>query len=473
VAPPLEHGVRLFDTMTRETRELQPVDGKTFGFYCCGPTVYGPAHIGNFRTFVLNDILRRVLEVSGMRTKHVRNITDVDDKTIRDSQAAGMALPAFTAKWTECFHADCERLNCLKPHVEPSAVEHIPEQVAMIETLIEKGHAYPSGDGSVYFKISSYDEYGRLARLDQQDLDLGRTQNQRANADEYEKDSVCDFVLWKGRRPEDGDNFWESPWGEGRPGWHLECSAMSYKYLGETFDLHSGGEDLKFPHHENEIAQSRCACQGQFALNWFHPAFLIVDGAKMSKSLGNLYTIDDLAQEGVSAMEVRYLLASAHYRRQLNFTFDSLHAAREALGKLARAERELAKAAGQESAPTYKDICKLDDLGVFAPALAALNDDLNTAEGLGQLFKALRIATTEGDPVVNWKGFHAILAALGLTLPELEAPEAPPEVIALAEKRQGARASKDWTAADAARDELKELGWVVKDSQNGYELETI
>jgi len=465
--------VRLFDTLTRETRELQPADGKTFGFYCCGPTVYGPAHIGNFRSFVLQDVLRRVLEVGGMRTKHVRNITDVDDKTICDSQAAGMPLTNFTTQWTERFHEDCRKLNCLPPHVEPSAVAHLPEQIAMIEALIEKGHAYASDDGSVYFRISSFSEYGRLARLDRQDLELGRTQNQRANADEYEKDSICDFVLWKARRREDGENFWPSPWGEGRPGWHLECSAMSLKYLGETFDMHSGGEDLKFPHHENEIAQSRCACDGQFALSWFHPTFLLVDGAKMSKSLKNLYTLDDLEKKGFTAAECRYVLVSAHYRKQLNFTFDSLHAAKEALGKLARAERELARAAGQEGAPSYKSLCGLEDFGVFAPAFVALNDDLNTAEALGQLFVGLRTATSEGGAGPNWRGLHAILAALGLILPGVAVVKAPPEAVALAEKRQEAREGKDWAAADRLRDELKELGWVVKDLREGYELEPV
>ena len=474
--PPLEHGVRLFDTMTREMRELQPADGKVFGFYCCGPTVYGPAHIGNFRTFVLNDVFRRVMEVSGLRTRHVRNITDVDDKTIRDSQAGGMSLSDFTRKWTERFHRDCDALNCLKPHIEPSAVEHIPEQIEMIEALVEKGHAYSSDDGSVYFRIASFPEYGKLARLDQQELELGRTQDRRANADEYEKDSVSDFVLWKARRPEDGENYWESPWGEGRPGWHLECSAMSFKYLGESFDLHSGGEDLKFPHHENEIAQSRCACGGHFARAWFHPRFLMVDGEKMSKSLNNLHTLEDIERDpGATAMEVRYVLISAHYRKQLNFTFDGLHAAREALGKLTRSEALLARAAGREDEkpPSYRELCRLESLGVFAPALAALNEDLNTAEGLGQLFKGLRVAAVEGDPLVNWLGFHAILAALGLQLPEPEVPEAPAEVVALAEKRQQARTERDWAGADAFRDELNKLGWSVKDGQNGYELKPL
>ena len=465
--------MRLFDTMTRETRELEPVDGKTLGYYCCGPTVYGPTHVGNFRTFVLQDVLRRVLEIGGMETKHVRNLTDVDDKTIRDSQAAGRSLQDFTRHWTARFHEDCAKLNCLQPHVEPTAVGHIPEQIRMAEALIEKGHAYPSDDGSVYFKISSFKDYGKLARLDQQDLELGRVQNQRANSDEYEKESVSDFVLWKGRREEDGENYWKSPWGEGRPGWHLECSAMSYKYLGETFDLHSGGEDLKFPHHENEIAQSRCACGGDFARNWFHPRFLLVDGEKMSKSLNNLYTLEDLAKDpGATPMEVRYLLISAHHQKQLNFTFDGLHAAREALSKLARAGAELAESAGREGEPppAYRELCKVKEYGVFAPSLAALNDDLNTAEGLGQLFKGLR-SSKDGDPLGNWMGFHAVLAALGLILPDLAKPQAPPEVVDLAEKRQAARQAKDWSAADAARDELRALGWIVKDGQTGYELE--
>ncbi|NNC89148.1 MAG: cysteine--tRNA ligase [Akkermansiaceae bacterium] len=455
--------------MSREMRDLQPVDGKCFRFYCCGPTVYGPAHIGNFRTFVLQDILRRTLEVGGLKTKHVRNITDVDDKTIRDSQAAGEGLREFTARWVKRFHEDCEKLNCLPPHVEPSAVEHIPQQIAMIETLIAKGNAYASGDGSVYFRISSFPEYGRLARLDRQDLDLGKTQDQRADADEYEKDSICDFVLWKGRRPEDGENHWSSPWGEGRPGWHLECSAMTQQYLGDTFDLHSGGVDLVFPHHENEIAQSRCACGGEFARHWFHGTHLLVDGGKMSKSLGNLYTVSDLEERGFTPMEIRYVLIGGHYRKPVNFTFDSLHAAREALAKLARGERDLARAAGEDAPPAYREVAGLDDLGVFAPALAALQDDLNTAEALGRLFTGLRTAADD-HAATNWRGFHAVLAALGLRLPSLEV-DVPDEIRALAEKRGEARADKDWAASDALRDELLEKGWLVKDSRDGYELE--
>ncbi|MDE0827052.1 MAG: cysteine--tRNA ligase [Akkermansiaceae bacterium] len=462
--------MRLFDTLSRQVREVEPVDGKTFRFYCCGPTVYGPAHIGNFRSFVVQDVLRRVLELGGVKTKHVRNITDLDDKTIRDSQAAGKSLKEFTAFWTERFHADGEKLNCMVPHVEPSAVEHIPQQITMIEELIEKEHAYASGDGSVYFRISSYPDYGKLAHLDMQELKLGKTQNQRADADEYEKDSLSDFVLWKARREEDGENFWASPWGEGRPGWHLECSAMIRQYLGETFDLHSGGVDLIFPHHENEIAQSKCSCGGEFAKHWFHVTHLMVDGGKMSKSKGNLYTVDDLVEKGFSSNEVRYVLVGGHYRKPMNFTFDTLHAAQEALGKLARGEKALAEAAGVGEAPSYKELCGLEDAGIFAEAWASLNDDLNSATALGKVFTALR-KSEEGDALSNWKGLHLVLAGLGVTLPDLDVTvDVPAEIQELGEQRWAARTAKEWAESDRLRDELAAKGWLVKDGKDGFEL---
>lgn len=403
--------------------------------------------------------MRRVLELGGMKTKHVRNITDVDDKTIRDSVSAGMQLADFTAQWRDRFHADCEALNCLKPHIEPSAVEHIPEQVAMIEELLEKGHAYASEDGSVYFKITSFSEYGKLSRLDQRELDLGKTQNERANSDEYAKDNIADFVLWKSRRDEDGDNYWSSPWGEGRPGWHLECSAMILKYLGRTFDLHSGGEDLVFPHHENELAQSKCSCGGEFARHWFHSTHLLVNGKKMSKSSGTLYTLSDLADEGWSPMEVRYVLIGANYRKQLNFTMESLHAAREALGRLA-------KAAKDHAVPGYRELSKGGSLGVFAGAFKRLNEDLNTAAALGELFANLKNARSLDD----WHGFFTVLASLGLTLPEPEGIEVPEKIAKLAENRWKARQDKDWAASDRYRDELAENGWMVKDGREGYEV---
>ncbi len=462
--------MRLFDTLSRTERELRPIDGTTFRFYCCGPTVYGPSHIGNFRTFVIQDVLRRTLETGGTRTLHVRNITDVDDKTIRDSQKAGKSLTDFTSNWTRTFHVDCEKLGLLPPHIEPGAVEHIPQQIAMIETLIEKGNAYASDDGSVYFKISSFPGYGRLSRLDQRELDLGKTQNARASSDEYEKDSLSDFVLWKARRAEDGANYWPSPWGEGRPGWHLECSAMIREYLGDSFDLHSGGVDLVFPHHENEIAQSECACGGHFAAHWFHVTHLLVDGGKMSKSLGNLYTLEDLAAKGFTPMEVRYVLIGAHYRKPLNFTLDSLSGAREALAKLAKGARQLAANAGPET--------RLDSVGFgpFQTAWESLCDDLNTPGALGGIFTGLREASrlTGPEAAAALAGLNRLLRALGLTLPEggqAESIEIPEAIRSLAETRWQARLAKNWEESDTLRARLAEQGWLMKDGKDSYSLE--
>lgn len=467
--------MRLYDTLAREIQELKPIDHDTFRFYCCGPTVYGPAHIGNFRTFVVQDVFRRSLELGGMKTKHVRNITDVDDKTIRDSQAVGQTLLEFTGIWTEKFHSDCAALNCLEPDVEPGAVEHIPQQIVMIEELIKRGHAYAADDGSVYFKISSYPEYGALSQLDKRELDLGITQNARANnADEYEKDSVADFVLWKGRRDEDGENFWQSPWGEGRPGWHIECSAMILEHLGESFDLHSGGEDLVFPHHENEIAQSKCSTDGDFAAHWFHVTHLLVDGSKMAKSKGNFYRLEDLLEKGHTASEVRYALIGAHYRKQMNFTIDGLHAAREALGKLLKAERFLAEKAGVDEAPTYEELIGLEDKGLFDEAWLGLNEDLNTQRAIGAMFGALKRAQNADDALVQWLGLHFMLQAIGIVLPVVEEEmevDVPEEIRVMAEQRWQARLDKDWAKSDELRDELKSLGWEVKDGSDGWSLQ--
>ncbi len=462
----------LFDTMSRAQRELTPLDGSTYRFYACGPTVYGPAHIGNFRTFVLQDLFRRVLELGGTPTKHVRNLTDLDDKTIRVSQEQGQTLTDFTRHWTQLFHADCAALHCLPPHIEPSAVEHIPHQVRMIEELIAKGHAYAAPDGSVYFKITSFPDYGRLSRVKERELKQGAS----VSDDEYEKDTLGDFALWKARKPEDGPNFWPAPWGEGRPGWHLECSAMIREYLGDTFDLHSGGVDLVFPHHENEIAQSECCADSGhhgFAAHWFHITHLLVDGKKMSKSLGNLYTLADLAAKGYTPEELRYVLTAAHYRAQLNFTFDSLDGARQALAKIARSERALAARAGQDAAPSYESLMGQDP-GPFAPAWTALNHDLNTAETLGHVFTALKSlkpeALTPSEALAAWRGLHLILAAFGIVLPQEKADEVPAEVRTVAEARWAARIAKDWAESDRLRGELDALGWTMKDGREDYTL---
>ncbi len=465
--------MKIYETMSRTLRDVLPMDGQTFRFYCCGPTVYGPAHIGNFRTFAVQDTFRRVLELSGLPTRHVRNLTDVDDKTIRQSQVEGKSLRAFTDFWRDKFHADCAALNLLTPHVEPSAVTHIPQQIDMIRQLITGGHAYQAADGSVYFKIASFPGYGRLSRLDTRELKFGAA----VDSDEYEKEGIADFVLWKARKPEDGPNFWPSPWGEGRPGWHLECSAMTREYLGDTFDLHSGGVDLVFPHHENEIAQSECCTGKEFSRLWFHVNHLVVEGRKMSKSLGNLYTLDDLATRGYPPIVVRYALLSGHYRTPLNFTFASLDAAKSALEKIARTETALAERAGFPAQLQYDSLRGLTDFGPFASAFDALLEDLNTPEALGRLFAALnRLKVGSLSPLDSqtaWRGLHGVLAALGLDLPSLpsETPSAvPPEIQALAQRRWDAKLAKNWDEADALRRQLSALGWTIKDGKDGFEV---
>ena len=317
--------IQLYDSLERKLKPLaaSQKDG-VFRFYNCGPTVYAPAHIGNFRTFVVNDVLRRLLELEFPgKVKHVRNLTDVDDRTIGQTQKEKLPLAEITKKWTNLFHADCNALNCLRPHAEPTATGYIKEQVNMIEVLMEKGNAYRASDGSVYFKISSFPGYGGLSRIRERELKVTV-----ATADSDHKDSVSDFALWKAWKPEeDGDVKWPGPRGagEGRPGWHVECSAMSMSLLGDTIDLHSGGVDLLFPHHENEIAQSQCCNGTKFSNHWYHSEHLLVDGTTMSKSKGNYYTFGDLTAKGFSAPAIRLALLKGHPRKQLNFTIDTLH----------------------------------------------------------------------------------------------------------------------------------------------------
>ncbi len=463
--------LRIHDTLTDSLQDVLPADGKRVGFYCCGPTVYAAAHIGNFRTFVVQDIFRRALELSGTPVKHVRNLTNVDDKTIRVSQEQGQSLGEFTAFWTEKFHADCEALNLLRPQIEPGAVEHIAEQIDLIQRLMDKGHAYQAGDGSVYFRVESFPAYGRLSRVQDRELTTGTAAQ---SDDEYDRDSLSDFALWKAAKPEDGPNVWESPWGRGRPGWHLECSAMSMKYLGPSFDVHSGGIDLTFPHHENEIAQSE-ACTGvTFSRLWFHVVHLMVDGHKMSKSLGNMYTLEELQAKGFRPEEVRYALIAGHYRKHLNFTLASLEAARPNLQRLAKLEKHLHHVAGSPKRPSYGALCtSRPALGRFAPAFEALLENLNVPRALGEVFKAageIEKAPQSAKPE-EYSGLIVILEALGLRLPELGAVEAPGEIRALAEQRLEARANKDWGKSDELRDQLAALGWSIKDVKGGYELE--
>ena len=454
--------IRLHDSLTREARELQPsqADG-VFRFYNCGPTVYAAAHIGNFRTFVVNDLLRRLLELEFGKNKvhHVRNLTDVDDKTIRRSREEGRPLAEVTRHWTDKFHADCAALNCLPPHDEPRAADprFIREQVNMIEVLMEKGNAYRAADGSVYFKVASYPDYGALSRVKERELQVGATLKSQA-ADADEKEDVSDFALWKAHKPEDGDVKWPGPDGaaEGRPGWHIECSAMSKALLGPTIDLHTGGVDLLFPHHENEIAQSQCCNGTTFARHWYHSEHLLVDGKKMSKSLGNLYTLDDLKAKGFTPAALRYALLCGHPRKQLNFTLDSLHAAESALKTLRAFKAQLTPAGTADP---------------FGPVFASLQDDLNTPGAFGALFTIINRGATDSSPAA----FERVLFALGLDLtePVVAKTEIPAEITALAEKRWAAKQAKDFADADALRKELTAAGWSMLDRKDGFTLEPV
>jgi len=468
--------ITAYNTYTKN-KEILSESGKEFGMYCCGPTVYGPAHIGNFRTFLVQDALRRVLECAKVKVIHVRNITDVDDKTIRESRKLGMTLTAFTQKWTEKFHEDCSKLNMLQPSVEPKATEHIPEQIAMVKTLQDKGFAYATSDGSVYFKISAFADYGKLSNLDKENLATQTTNSAGSEnlADEYERENVSDFALWKGAKPEDGENFWESPWGKGRPGWHIECSAMSKKYLGDAFDLHGGGIDLVFPHHENEIAQSECSSGvSPCVRHWFHSAHLMVESQKMSKSLGNLYTLDDLIAKNYTPNQVRFALLAGHYRQQLNFTFKGLDDAKSALTKLDKHLSLYLKELNISNAEFLNFINSNEKIEgtIFEKTFDALCDDLNIPKALGELFTAF--SKTEKVSVADIKALGAVLYSFGIkpfeSLEEKKV-DAPAEIINLANRRIEAKKSKDFALADSLRAEITSLGWNILDTKAGYTLE--
>lgn len=479
------HTVHLHDTLSRQLKALQPERPDRFRMYVCGPTVYGPAHIGNFITFVRFDVLYRLLKACGYNPLYVRNITDVDDKTIKGSIDSGQSLLDFTSRWTDRFHRDCESLNLLKPDVEPKATDHIQEQLEMIGKLMDKGYAYVGGDGSVYYKVSQFKGYGKLSHFDPEAL-LSQSSNSagQANlADEYDRDAIADFALWKAHKEADGPVVWDSPWGPGRPGWHLECSAMSLRYLGETFDLHGGGEDLCFPHHENEIAQSEAATGKPFARHWMHGVHLLVEGKKMSKSLGNFFTLGDLIDKGFDPMEIRLGMLGGHYRQQFNFTLNGLSAARAALGKLSRGYArllDLSEVSEADLCPQQEALLvEIEDFGAFAPAWDAIRRDLNTPAALGALHTGLKSAVS-GDKQSAKRDLMALrklLAVLGVEVqasaPEQPEASIPTEIQELAEKRWQAKNDRDFAAADQLRDQLKQAGWTVIDKKDGYELQTV
>jgi cysteinyl-tRNA synthetase len=457
--------LKLRNTLTRTREEFKPLEGNTVRMYACGPTVYGYGHIGNFRTFVSVDVLRRYLKYLGYEVVHVMNITDIEDKIIRDMKVAGKGLEEFTNFYTEEFMRDIDSLNIEHPEIIPRATQHIDEMVEIMKHLEANGHTYAS-DGSLYFSISTLPTYGKLSGLKLE----GNKAGARVDVDEYEKDDARDFVLWKAPKEED-EPRWETPYGTGRPGWHLECSAMSMKYLGESFDLHCGGVDLIFPHHENEIAQSEGATGKPFVNHWFHVEFLLVDGKKMSKRDGNFFTVRDLAEKGFSSDAIRYLLISAPYSTQLNFTLDGLKGAESALEKLRNFRRRVKEIEGSnESHAKIQEILQR----AKADFETAMNDDLNTSGALAAMFDLRRDINTaidedefgeadKAEVLALLASFDSVLGVLGEE--KVETLEA--EIEGLIEERYAARKNRDFARADQIRNDLAERGIILEDTPQG------
>jgi len=457
--------VKLFNTLGRSTVEFSPIEPGHVRLYTCGPTVYNVVHIGNLRTFLFEDVLRRHLKARGLRVTQIMNLTDVDDKTIRGAAQAGVSLDDFTRQYIEAFFRDIQALNLEKVERYPRATEHIPEMIALIERLRERGHTYES-DGSVYFRIASFPGYGKLSQIDLTQTRRG----ERVADDEYEKEDVKDFVLWKGAKP--GEPTWDSPFGPGRPGWHVECSAMSMKYLGESFDIHTGAVDNIFPHHENEIAQSEGATGKPFVAVWLHAEHLIVEGEKMAKSKGNFLTLPDVLARRNDPAAIRYLLLSVPYRKKLNFTWDALAGAASAVERLRAASVRIAEVAGTGKAegafPAKERAAKLrEDFG------AALDDDLNTAEAQGALFTFLRdVNAAIDDRTLDSAGAREVQAALVsadevLGVLQKERGTISHEIEALIEQRNDARKRRDFATSDRIREELAGRGIVLEDGPSG------
>jgi len=457
-------GLRFFNTLTRRLEEFQPLETGHVRMYTCGPTVYDFVHIGNLRTFVFEDLLRRYLKYKGYRITHVMNLTDIDDKTIKNSRLKGISLDAYTADYKKAFFTDIDALNFERAELYPEATTHVPEMVALIERLLEKGVAYESG-GSIYFRIASFPQYGRLSHMNLDELKVGA----RVASDEYEKEQVSDFALWKGWDEADGDVYWETEVGKGRPGWSIECSAMSMKYLGETFDIHTGGVDNMFPHHENEIAQSEAATGKPFVKYWLHSEHLLVDGARMAKSLGNYYTLRDITAKGYDPLVVRYMLLAVHYRQQMNFTFAGLDAARNSLERyhdfIANLTDFSSDASGGEA-----DRCINNAVSGFE---AALDDDLNISRALGVVFDFIRdinrlkaekrLSSAEAQEalqVVN--RFDSVLG-----FQKKDAAALDTEIEAKIAARDVARRTKNWKESDRLRDELLAMGIILEDTPSG------
>jgi cysteinyl-tRNA synthetase len=461
---------QLYNSMTRAVEPVVPLAPPRVTLYVCGPTIYNYGHIGNFRTYVAVDVLRRTLKHFGYTVDHVMQFTDVDDKTIRGSREEKKPLKEFTGVFRKAFLEDAATLHIEVPERTPDATDYIPSMVKLIARLVEKGAAYASDDGSVYFRIAAFPAYGRLSHLDLENLVPGA----RVNQDEYEKEGVGDFVLWKKWTPADGDVGWDSPWGRGRPGWHIECSALSMEHLGEEIDIHGGGSDLRFPHHENEIAQSESATGHPFVRHWFHVEHLLVENQKMSKSLGNMYTVREVLAKGYTGRELRFaLLSGANYGKNLNFTWQGMDDAKAALGRIdewrkrVRAALESApNAAAADYPPAAEFLRQLD---------RALADDLNLNDARGHLFQLIRESNKALDAGGLSAGQAQALDAAWRTMDQVlglgdATASVPAAVQALVDQRAAARQAKDFKKSDELRGQIEALGWKVKDTPKGQEL---
>ena len=456
--------LRFYNTLTRKKEPFQEIDKGKVRLYTCGPTVYNYAHIGNWRSFIFSDILRRHLKFKGYDIVHVMNLTDVDDKTIRDSQKEGISLQEFTERYTKYFFEDMDLLNIERVEYYPKATESIREMLEITQGLLDKGIAYKTDDGSVYYDVSDFDGYGKLSKIQFE----SQQSSERVKQDEYEKEEKQDFALWKGYEDSDGPVFWETEFGKGRPGWHIECSAMSMKFLGKHFDIHTGGIDLIFPHHENEIAQSEGYSGEKFVNYWLHCEHLLVEGEKMSKSKGNFYILKDILDKGHSARAVRYLLMGTHYRQQLNFTFDALEAAERSIERFQEFLRKL-KSVQQTKGESITDKVKeykdrfedaLDDDLNISKALSVVFDFMSEINKLNAQDKLSRQAALEAYNLM--KEFDMVLGVMDFSQEKI-----PDEVMALVDQREKAREDKDWDKADALRKKVMSKGYEIEDTKEG------
>lgn len=442
--------LQIYNTLSRKKEEFKPIKDNEVGMYTCGPTVYNVAHIGNLRTYVFEDILKRVLKYDGYQVKHVMNITDVDDKTIRAGQGKKAEFSKLTKLYEEKFLADLKSLNVESPDKLTRATEYIDQMVAFIQVLLDKGFAYRAGDGSIYFSIDKFSDYGKLSCLDKEGIQAGA----RVAQDEYDKENPSDFALWKAWDEKDGEIFWETPLGKGRPGWHIECSVMSSAELGETIDIHAGAVDLVFPHHENEIAQSEAKSGQKFVNYWIHGEHLMVDGKKMAKSLNNMYILDDLSAKGFSPLDLRFLILGAHYRMKLNFTWESIEGAKIARLKL------------NEFVAGISSVGKINE--EFKKRFIDLvNDDLAMPQVMALVWEVVKSDIPAEDKKATLLDFDQVL---GLGLAEVQAEEIPENIKTLAEARWAARQNKDWSESDSLREELEAAGWQMEDGKDSYKL---